>query len=93
MAFQFVAFALIALIIVFLVERVYRKLQENERGLEMLSRKFIILDERYQKQAKLLKYLAKNAEIDKNESKLMKQCPRCKNHYASNLPECPFCSG
>ncbi len=92
MAFQFVAFALIALIIVFLIERVYRKLMENEKANERLSRRIMVLDERYQKQSRILQQLARQSGITEEKKDLMKKCPNCNNFYASNLLQCPYCN-
>ena len=66
MAFEFVAFALIALVIVFLIEKVYRKLIDLEKSTERIPKRFRILEERYQKQAQLIKILAQKIE---NQSK------------------------
>ncbi len=55
LSFDFVATAIVALLVLFIVERVFRNVQQHERRIEMLERRFLVSDERIRSLSTMLK--------------------------------------
>ncbi|MFP4460435.1 MAG: hypothetical protein ACLFSQ_12710 [Candidatus Zixiibacteriota bacterium] len=96
MGFEFIAFALIALFTLFIIERIYRKVLDNERQIDMQRNKFRVLEDRLRKQAKFIKQHTQNKNSSKNNEQPLnrenvKRCSNCNKYYDAILPNCPYC--
>jgi len=99
MGFEIASFAVISLIIVFIIERLYRQVTSNEILIEKQMKAIEAIEEKTLKHSAYIKRLAEELLKDKNQSDPdslykpdeMTKCPNCNRFYLTTLKKCPFC--
>ena len=101
MNFEFTAFAIIALVVIFVIERIYRKVLDTETKLKRQDARILIFEERLRKHGRAVRTLADSTILPANSKTAtveesisdddMTRCPKCNRMYFADLPNCPYC--
>jgi len=59
MSFEIVVFAILSLIVVFIIERIYRKVMELENKIDIFHKKFIVIEKLLQQHSSFMKEVMK----------------------------------